>query len=334
MDLIAYRSIVLDSIQAVGLTPDRFPVTMSNLASNQKRQAMFVELLGKLKAAVEASAVIKARVTELREGMSRRLEDATRTAFRDEQYAEETPESLKDLSHFGDLRSVSKAVKAAKPFAGKNKHAADVLAVYSEWETIVAALESLKAKTTTTAAVREEKKASEAKDRAAIPPSKLSAVVGAAVDAMKPQLAVSYAEFVERALDDLVRRLGPKLEGVANSGSYKFYDRTIRPVIDQKTMTISNEAMKRASDSYAEAVAAGWKDKIMSKAGELDNPEVKRMDGNTFAITGKRFGKEVVIFQDMIVNVSKLGTLFNQWPARIRVDGRAISEAAYKAMKP
>lgn len=36
--------------------------------------------------------------------------------------------------------------------------------------------------------------------------------------------------------------------------------------------------------------------------------------------------------QDRIFNVISKGTLYNQWPARIYIDGKRISEAAYKRL--
>lgn len=331
MDILTRRHAILDSIQARDLEPAKFHVTVQALASNARRQTMFIEALARLKAAVEAPSIVKSRAAELRQDFSRRLEDATRVSLRDGSYADDTPEPLKDLMHFGDLRGVAKAIRAAKPFLGKNKHADEVFAIYSEWVPIVDALESLKGKTTTTAAVRQEKRATEARARAAIPPSKLSAVVADAVKAMKPSLAMQYAEYMERAYDRLVAQFGEGLKGIANSGSYRFFDKSMRPILGAG-LKLDNAKLKDAAERYADMVAEGWKDKIMAKAGELDEPQVKRMDGNTFRVTGKRFGQDVEIIQDMIVNVSVLGTLFNQWPARIYVGGKMVSESAYKRM--
>ena len=68
---------------------------------------------------------------------------------------------------------------------------------------------------------------------------------------------------------------------------------------------------------------------IAAKLGELDGAEVRHLDGYRFAVVGTKDGRTVRIEQDMIVNISVKGTLFNQFPSRIYVDGKFTSAANY-----
>lgn len=82
----------------------------------------------------------------------------------------------------------------------------------------------------------------------------------------------------------------------------------------------------------ADDVVAVWANKVQAKMGELDDATVHYVSGTAFRITGTRGGRKVTIEQHMIINVSRLGRLFNQWPSRIYVDGQFTSEAKYKKM--
>jgi hypothetical protein len=162
------------------------------------------------------------------------------------------------------------------------------------------------------------------------------------LDKYKPAIATRYSSMIESQFKRMVDQFGPTLRGVYNSSSAKFYRETISNVLERQTGTyrmselppqkIDAVRLKKAADSYADETISSWKDKIQNKLGELDNGEVKHLDGYRFNITGNRGGKNIRIEQDMIINVSSKGTLFNQFPARIYVDGKFISEAKYKEM--
>jgi hypothetical protein len=70
--------------------------------------------------------------------------------------------------------------------------------------------------------------------------------------------------------------------------------------------------------------------KVNVKAGELTDSKVLRVSGANFRITGMKGDKKVMIEQNQIINVSVKGKLFNQFPARIYVDGKFYSAAAFK----
>ena len=92
------------------------------------------------------------------------------------------------------------------------------------------------------------------------------------------------------------------------------------------------DKLQEASNKYADNVIQAWKDKIQYKLGAIDNAECKKLTGMSFLITGTKHGKEVRIEQQVIVNRSKHGLLFNQFPARINYDGKAISERRFKEL--
>lgn len=231
----------------------------------------------------------------------------------------------------GELSSVKKIQKLCQAHVGEPL-ADRTLAVLAEWLPILARLDARKADITTAAAMREEKKVAERKAAEAIPPSKLSMVVSAAVDARKPELAAEYGTFVERQFNHMVDALGPKLEGLheeKNKHWLRFHENTTRALMTREYQIDQAKLAQRAAQ-YADNVADAMRGKIMDKAGELDEPVITHMRGMDFRLTGTMGGKKVLIEQNTIVNVSPLGTMFNQFPARIYVDGKFTPEAKFK----
>ena len=87
-----------------------------------------------------------------------------------------------------------------------------------------------------------------------------------------------------------------------------------------------NEYAQDQAELFADELIA----KVNAKAGELTDSKVLRVSGANFRITGMKGDKKVMIEQNQIINVSVKGKLFNQFPARIYVDGKFISAAAFK----
>jgi len=137
----------------------------------------------------------------------------------------------------------------------------------------------------------------------------------------------------------MVRELGPGLKGVSSSWAWaktwrEFLSRFVEGVSfrGEGEARLNSERMAQAAAEYADAVVAEWAGKVREKLGELNNATVARMDGVGFVIRGERAGRAVTIEQSMIVNVSRLGRPYNQFPARIYVDGKFTSAAAYKKL--
>lgn len=92
---------------------------------------------------------------------------------------------------------------------------------------------------------------------------------------------------------------------------------------------IERLARRAASEAFEAMV---WK--LCAKLGDVEAVKLVRCSsGNgTFTLTCKRGDDKIVIEQDRIINCSSKGKLFHQWPARITVNGKKVSEAAFKKM--
>lgn len=159
----------------------------------------------------------------------------------------------------------------------------------------------------------------------------------AALADLRPALADRYAAQVRRVFAAMVEAHGPALHGVSNSWDFaRSYSALIARVIRRAgdringEVSIDEDRLAKAAADYAEAAVAEWQDKIQGKLGDLTDATVARFGGCAYAISGTRAGKRVRIEQDVVVKQSTKGLLFNQFPARIYVDGKFTPEAAYK----
>lgn len=160
----------------------------------------------------------------------------------------------------------------------------------------------------------------------------------AALEAQAPELSATFAKMIRARYDRCVDRFGPALRGIHNSAEYGFAKNTLGLVTKRQgdrmgdPVLLVEEKLVAFCDRLADETVKAWLGKIEAKMGDLDAAEVHRVNATSFIITGTRAGRAVRIEQQMIVNVSSKGTLFNQFPARIRVDGKALSEAKYRAL--
>lgn len=97
---------------------------------------------------------------------------------------------------------------------------------------------------------------------------------------------------------------------------------------------IDTEYLTKQAKQYAADQIAAFVFKLNKKLGALTDVEVKFASFGNFTcyITGKLGDKVVSVDQNRIINVSKNGNPFHQWPALIRVDGKRVSEAAFKKL--
>ncbi|CAB4130718.1 hypothetical protein UFOVP122_22 [uncultured Caudovirales phage] len=160
----------------------------------------------------------------------------------------------------------------------------------------------------------------------------------AALEAIRPELADRYARQVRAAFTGMVAAHGPALTGIYNSWTFvRTFRSLVAPVLAARhrvgdDYAIDEAKLAKAAADYAEAAVAQWKDKIEGKLGDLTEATVISMAGARFGIKGTRAGHDVWIEQDMIVKSSTKGLLFNQFPARIYLDGKFTSEAKYKKL--
>jgi hypothetical protein len=136
----------------------------------------------------------------------------------------------------------------------------------------------------------------------------------------------------------LLEKFGNTFNGVYNSRSYSVWKETIFPCTERlgnkltDPIVLNDERVDRFSLKQAELFAEDLIAKINNKAGELTNGKAIRVSGANFVITGKKGDKQVTIEQNQIINVSVKGKLFNQYPARIYVDGKFTSASKFSKM--
>lgn len=181
-----------------------------------------------------------------------------------------------------------------------------------------------------------------------LPEKNMTTALRQSLEAYKPELIDRFERIIRREYNTLVERFGPTMknesgQSVYNSSYYSIWKESVRPCCQsnkvagdlrgkETTYTLNDAAIAARGEAYALATIEAWEAKISAKMGELTEAECRRMDGQRFLITGKRGDLAVSIEQDMIVNVSVKGKLFNQFPARIYVDGKFTSEAKYKKL--
>lgn len=166
-----------------------------------------------------------------------------------------------------------------------------------------------------------------------------------------PTLAITVARQMASQYEWLVKTFGLDLQGqrdesgkrlsvsVFNSTSYKLWAYSIAGVCDSLHLDRLNRKVEyrlngaklaQRAEKIATEIVTVWEAKITEKIGNLTEMTIYSLGGTGFAISGTRQGRKVYIEQHMIVNMSSKGTLFNQFPARIYLDGKFISAAAYQ----
>lgn len=156
-----------------------------------------------------------------------------------------------------------------------------------------------------------------------------------AIESFKPNLIDVYKTQVTAIYNDIVKKLGPQLENVYNDWTYA---RTFRGMVApnittvDKVKTLDQDKLVKNAIQFADDVVVRWHSKIVGKLENITDITYTRIDALSFSIVGKRDGHRVAINQQVILKMSSKGTLFNQFPARIFVDGKFMSEAKYKQM--
>jgi hypothetical protein len=164
----------------------------------------------------------------------------------------------------------------------------------------------------------------------------------AALEARAPEFAADYARRTRSIFEQMVRDHGPTLKRIHNSNRWaRTYSGWIARVVtaskydpmvgfDSYEYSIDEAKLAKVADEYGRNLVLAWYAKIMAKTEGLANVEIAYVSGTGYVIKGEKAGRKVSIEQSMIMNVSSRGTLFNQFPARIYVDGKFTSEAKFK----
>ena len=154
-----------------------------------------------------------------------------------------------------------------------------------------------------------------------------------------PALSADYEEYVRRQFKEIIDDLGTELKGVYSSSRWARPFQAIRDSVHQEvassgwtsTYSLDDTKLKQNAKRYGEQVSLEWYGKLREKLGELENVTVSPPNrGGDVTVTGDHKGDKVRIDQQRIFKVSQLGTPFHQFPARIYVNDKFMSEAAYK----
>ena len=156
-----------------------------------------------------------------------------------------------------------------------------------------------------------------------------------------PAITKDYEDFVRRQFKAITDDLGVELKGVYSSSRWARPFQAIRDSTHQEvapsgrtsTYSLDNTKLKHNAERYGEQVSLEWYGKLREKLGELANVTVSPPNrGGDVVVAGEHKGDKVRIDQQRIFKVSQLGTPFHQFPARIYVNDKFMSEAAYKKL--
>jgi len=167
--------------------------------------------------------------------------------------------------------------------------------------------------------------------------------IAAAFDALVPGIEADYIDYVKRTWKRLHENYDAQgLRKLANSSSNDgaAYRNVLRPYKKSEPgnykvdapYTLNEERLAKDAKEYAELQVARFVAKLTKKLQDLDTVEEPVIRGRIFTLNGTMGGRKVHVDQDQILKVSPKGNLFNQWPARIYVDGKFISEAQFKKL--
>lgn len=159
----------------------------------------------------------------------------------------------------------------------------------------------------------------------------------AAFEEHRHELEASGERQLRKIFDRAVAVLGPTLRGCYNHPDFaRIWSETMKYVVDEAprhgSATINEARLKDYVQKWAANELESAVQKLVSKVPDLHDVRVASASdaGSWFTVTGTRAdGSRVSVDQSRILNVSSRGKLFNQWPARIYVNGKLTSEAAY-----
>lgn len=156
-----------------------------------------------------------------------------------------------------------------------------------------------------------------------------------ALNEYKPQLEAAYRGIVTSRFEAIQKALGPMFKGVYNDWQWaRIFRLTVAPNTSRMegTVVLNETSLDANAKAYAAETVVNWEAKITEKMAGLNNVTVHSMTGCSFLVTGSKAGKSVSIEQSVILNISSKGLLFNQFPARIYVEGKFMSEAKFKQL--
>lgn len=158
--------------------------------------------------------------------------------------------------------------------------------------------------------------------------------------AIVAHIAEACKNAIKYQFDAMLSKFGPTMGKAWNDYEFaRIWRESVRPACDVtqvdrlhpnlNTYSLSEVRLDAIARRHAEAAADEVIAKVTAKVGELKNGELAYLGGASFRINGNKGAHKVLIEQSQIINVSSKGHLFNQWPARIYVDGKLTAAAAF-----
>lgn len=164
-------------------------------------------------------------------------------------------------------------------------------------------------------------------------------------DAMVPAIAADYVAWVTKQCERLVAMDAKKLAQLPHSFGYEgglFRQlRHFLVTIDENgndtnrfryTFRVNHDRIAAKAVEYAQAQVDSFKAKLEAKLVDLTNVRDLNIRGLEFTFNANLGDRKVRVEQTTVLKCSNKGTVFNQWPCRIYLDGKFISEAAFKKL--
>ena len=159
------------------------------------------------------------------------------------------------------------------------------------------------------------------------------------------ELKAQASKTLKAQFNYVIHKYGPTMMGngsIFNSKEYRLANlvRSISDAVDGKnpwdrsTYELNLNLVDDVAENHAKESVEQWYHKIINKLENLDNISIARINNACgFIIKGTREGKNVEINQKMIINCrTATGSIFNQFPSRIYLNGKSISEKKYKEL--
>lgn len=162
-----------------------------------------------------------------------------------------------------------------------------------------------------------------------------------AVDGVLPHLEARFAANLRGTFDTITKKYGNPPNREKNfiySRDYPNWaivrDHAVKRVGEWQSdirapYEIDESKLAATANRFAKESAEVLLHKMISKVGKADSVEIRSIHKDGFVLAGYKNGIPFVIDQDSIINVSSRGKLFMQWPARIKMNGKRVSEAEF-----
>lgn len=298
---------------------------------------------------VGEGAILNPEFQELKSSLNRLLEEVIEKGYSNLYCRAGRFESQsKAMQQFGyagtQLHVLAGRLKRLEKIRDGGASQAALLAILREWVPVAWAVEWLKGRVVKrvpgpTAAQKQE--------AALVPLTPQSAlvkqVISDAIEGMRPGLVSLFKEQGRRLFASAVERFGAALAKPARNApsleqDFHFYwTEELRHFVtidsdrfNPKPAVLSESKLDSEAHRFVDEMFRRVAIKMMAKAGMLESPSVARLQRTEFTLAGKLHGAEVLIDQKFMLNRSVYGKRFSQYPARILVDAKVMSEADYK----